>query len=37
MNELLEEFEELVNEMLVYAAFDSDKPELNFSQTNMAD
>ncbi|GAA0820273.1 ATP-binding protein [Colwellia asteriadis] len=33
----IRELEELINEMLVYAAFDSDKPELNFSQTNMVD
>jgi two-component system OmpR family sensor kinase/two-component system sensor histidine kinase RstB len=33
----IRELEELINEMLVYASFDSDKPELNFTQTNIAD
>jgi len=31
------ELEELINEMLIYAAFDSDKPDLNFTQTNMCE
>ena len=31
------ELEELINEMLIYAAFDSDKPELNFTRTNLSD
>ncbi|GAW97358.1 MULTISPECIES: ATP-binding protein [Colwellia] len=29
------ELEELINEMLIYAAFDNDKPELNFSRTDL--
>ena len=29
------ELEGLINEMLIYAAFDSDKPELNFTSTNL--
>jgi two-component system, OmpR family, sensor kinase len=33
----IRELEELINEMLVYASFDSDKPELNFTQTNIAE
>ncbi|KGJ86723.1 ATP-binding protein [Colwellia psychrerythraea] len=31
------ELEELINEMLIYAAFDNDKPELNFTSTNLND
>lgn len=31
------ELEELINEMLLYASFDSDKPELNFTSTNLRD
>lgn len=31
------ELEELINEMLIYAAFDSDKPELNFTRTNLSE
>jgi two-component system OmpR family sensor kinase/two-component system sensor histidine kinase RstB len=31
------ELEELINEMLIYAAFDSDKPDLNFTQTNICE
>ena len=31
------ELEELINEMLIYAAFDSDKPDLNFTRTNICD
>jgi two-component system OmpR family sensor kinase len=29
------ELEELINEMLIYAAFDNDKPEMNFSKINL--
>jgi two-component system OmpR family sensor kinase/two-component system sensor histidine kinase RstB len=29
------ELEELINEMLIYAAFDNDKPELNFIRTDL--
>ncbi|WP_057831772.1 ATP-binding protein [Colwellia sp. TT2012] len=31
------ELEELINEMLIYAAFDNDKPELNFSRTDLSE
>jgi two-component system OmpR family sensor kinase/two-component system sensor histidine kinase RstB len=31
------ELEELINEMLIYAAFDNDKPELSFSRTNLSE
>lgn len=31
------ELEELINEMLIYAAFDSDKPDLNFTQTDICE
>jgi len=31
------ELEELINEMLIYATFDSDKPDLNFKQTNICE
>ena len=31
------ELEELINEMLIYAAFDNDKPELNFTRTNLGE
>ncbi len=31
------ELEELINEMLIYAAFDNDKPELSFNRTNLND
>ncbi|AAZ28403.1 ATP-binding protein [Colwellia psychrerythraea] len=31
------ELEELINEMLIYAAFDNDKPALNFTSTNLND
>lgn len=31
------ELEELINEMLVYAAFDSDKPDLSFTNENIHD
>jgi len=31
------ELEELINEMLIYAAFDSDKPELNITRTNISE
>ncbi|MEY8198859.1 MAG: ATP-binding protein, partial [Colwellia sp.] len=31
------ELEELINEMLIYAAFDNDKPEMNFTQTNLSE
>lgn len=29
------ELEELINEMLIYAAFDNDKPDLNFTEVNI--
>lgn len=29
------ELEELINEMLIYAAFDNDKPDLNFTRINL--
>ena len=31
------ELEELINEMLIYAAFDNDKPELNFARTDLSE
>lgn len=31
------ELEELINEMLIYAAFDNDKPELNFTRTDLSE
>jgi len=31
------ELEELINEMLIYAAFDNDKPDLNFSKTDISE
>jgi len=31
------ELEELINEMLIYAAFDNDKPELKFIRTNLSE
>ena len=31
------ELEELINEMLIYAAFDNDKPELKFTRTNLSE
>lgn len=31
------ELEELINEMLIYASFDSDKPALNFSSANISE
>jgi len=31
------ELEDLINEMLLYAAFDSDKPDLNFTETNICE
>ncbi|MCW8832104.1 MAG: ATP-binding protein [Colwellia sp.] len=37
INNDVRELEELINEMLIYAAFDSDKPELHFTSENMHD
>jgi two-component system OmpR family sensor kinase/two-component system sensor histidine kinase RstB len=31
------ELEELINEMLIYASFDSDRPEIKFEKTDMSD
>lgn len=37
INNDVRELEELINEMLIYSAFDSDKPELNFTNENISD
>lgn len=37
INNDVRELEELINEMLIYAAFDSDKPELHFTSENISD
>lgn len=35
INKDVRELEELINEMLIYASFDSDRPELNFTNENI--
>jgi two-component system OmpR family sensor kinase/two-component system sensor histidine kinase RstB len=35
INNDVRELEELINEMLIYASFDNDKPELNFTNENI--
>lgn len=35
INNDVRELEELINEMLIYASFDSDRPELNFTSENI--